>query len=75
MAGIRGMYGHWGEDGYRHVQDPDLVYLYFFSYDGVSADRLFYPGILDEYQEIYLICPQKSPEISLADKYSLLVFT
>jgi len=65
MAGIWCLYGHWGKNGYRHVPDTDLVYLYFIPYHGISADRLFYPGFLDEYQKIHFIRPEESAEISL----------
>ena len=65
MAGIRGLLGHRGEDGYCRLPDPDLVYLHLFSHYGVAADCLFRPGILDEYQAVYSFGPQKSVEISV----------
>ena len=49
MAGIWCLYCHRRKDGYRHVPDPDLVYLYILSNYGISLDRLFYFGFLDEY--------------------------
>ena len=49
MAGIRGVLGHRGEDGYCHFPDPDLVYLYLIFDHGFTIDHLFHPGILDEH--------------------------
>jgi hypothetical protein len=49
MAGIRGLYGDRAADGNRDFSYQDLVYLYFFSDDGISPDRLFYSCLLDEY--------------------------
>jgi len=66
MAGVRGMLGHRREDGYRHIPDPDLVYLCLLSDHGVAIDHLLYPGILDEYQKIYPFRTQEPYEISLA---------
>jgi hypothetical protein len=65
MAGVWCLHRHWRQNGYRHVADQDLVRLYFFSYHGLAADHLFYPRLLDEYQKIYFIGQEKSPEISL----------
>jgi hypothetical protein len=65
MAGIRSLLGHRGEDGYRHLPDPDMVHLYFISHHGFTADHLLYSRVLDEHQTLYFFCPQKSREISL----------
>ena len=66
MAGIRGVLGHRGKDGYRHFPDPDLVYLYFVPDDGFTVDHLLCPCFLDEHQAVYPFCAQKPREISLA---------
>jgi hypothetical protein len=68
MAGIRGVLGDRGEDGYCHFPDQNLVYLYLFPDHGFAADHLLCPGILDEYQTIYPFGSQESCEISLTSR-------
>jgi hypothetical protein len=75
MAGIRSVLGHRGKNGHCHFPDPDLVYLYFIFDDGITADHLLYPCILDEHQTIYFFCPQEPREISLAVLQCLGVFS
>jgi hypothetical protein len=71
MAGIWGVCCHWRKNGYCHFPDPDLVYLYLLSHYGISFDRLFYFGLLDEYQKVYPIRPPEPHEISLTGLYPL----
>ena len=49
MARIRGLQCCWRENGHRHSNDPQVFYLYIISYNGLSIDRVFFRGILDEY--------------------------
>jgi hypothetical protein len=57
MAGIWGVYGHRGQNGNRYFPDPDLVRLYILPYHGFPADRLFYPGLLDEHEKVHFVRP------------------
>ena len=65
MASIWGVYGNRREDGYSHFPYQDLVYLYLFSYHGLSSDRVFHPRLLDEHKTLYPVRAEESAEIPL----------
>lgn len=66
MAAFWRLYSHWRKVRYSNIQNSYVVYLYFFSYNGVAADRLYDHGFLDEHQKIYSVCKTKPFEIPVS---------
>ena len=60
METLRCVQGNRRKNGHFCYQDKNLVRIYFIPYYGVSAYRLFRPCILDEHEEIYHVCEEKS---------------
>ena len=54
------LFGHWQPDGHRNQQDPAILYVCLYSYDGVSYYHLYGAGVLEEYAEIYLGSEEES---------------
>ena len=46
-----------------------MVYLHFLSHDGLSCDRLHVCGLLDECEELYIECEEKSFKIFVNPTY------
>ena len=60
MAGLRCMHCHRGQNRYRHIAHPHVVYLYFISDHGLPAHYLYGNGFLAEYEEIHPVFQAQS---------------
>ena len=63
MACIRRLYGHWRKNWHCFGHDPQILYLYFFSYHGLATDHLPVRCILDECKKIHHQCQEESVEV------------
>lgn len=59
MARLRRMRCDRQQAGHRQLAHQALVYLYFFPYDGVAADRIYDTAFLDEHQTLCILCKKK----------------
>jgi hypothetical protein len=64
--------GYRRKNGHFRYQDQNLVCLYFIPHYGLTADRLFYPCLLDEYEEVYYVGATKSAVVSINYFFILL---
>ena len=63
MAGIRGTFCHWRQNGYRYQQDPNVVHVHVPADAGLSYRYIYDPGILDEYEAVYQSEEEKSSQV------------
>jgi hypothetical protein len=56
VAAFWRVYSRGREIRYRFVQNQNVVHLHFFSYNGLSFDRVYDTCFLDEHQTVYLVC-------------------
>ncbi len=48
------LFRYWQQDGYRHQQDPAILYVHLHPYDGFPDHHLHGAGILEKYAQVYL---------------------
>jgi hypothetical protein len=63
MASFWSLHSNRRKVGNCHLPNQDLVYLYFFSDNGLTPDCLFCACLLDEHQTLYSLCKTQSAKI------------
>lgn len=66
------VHGHWRKNRRCYFPHTPVVYLYFFSYAGLSYYCIHGTGLLDEYETIHLDAQEKPVEMALVKSFSVL---
>ena len=60
MECLRRLFGNWQPDGYCHITDQAVFYVYLSAYYGFTHTHLHDPGFLEEHAKIYVGRKEKS---------------
>ena len=68
MACLWGMHRYRRKNGYCHIHDPEVFYLYVVHDIWLAGNCLPVCSVLDEHQKVYFECEEESTQVFIIQK-------